>query len=95
MNALGQKQTSSAHVRFTPDSGHRSQLEMFLRSAMGGHSAKPSRASRTLSRSHEVEVAIDQNFTRHLLGTLRALYLVSKIVVWGSGNSKPPRGETT
>jgi hypothetical protein len=74
-------------------SGHASFRWSYLLSAIGGHSANPSRASGTLSRSHEVEVAIDQNFTRHLLGTLRALYLVSKIVVWGSGNSKAaPRG---
>src|SRR6476660_474073 len=50
-------------------SRHASFRWSFLLSAIGGHSADPSTASGTLSRSHEIEVAIDQNVTRHLLGT--------------------------
>ncbi|MGB7672155.1 MAG: hypothetical protein WBM31_13905, partial [Pseudolabrys sp.] len=51
----------------------------------------PNRTLRSLS--HRVGITTDQNFTRHLLGTLRALYLVSKIIVGKAAIQSRPEGK--
>src|SRR4029450_273390 len=72
MSALPRKGTFAVNspCLLCAKSRHTSLRLSFLLSAIGRHWATPSRAPRPLSRSHEVDVAIDQNFIRHLHGML-------------------------